>query len=59
MKTERPINDISEAVLGRVRRSKSRRRIPINGADIMPQYPAGIKALLDFLKKNLQAAGRY
>lgn len=28
---------------------------PIDVADIMPQYPGGIKALLDFLKKNLHA----
>ena len=28
---------------------------PIEVADIMPQYPGGIKALLDFLKKNLHA----
>lgn len=28
---------------------------PLNVADITPQYPGGIKALLDFLKKNLHA----
>ena len=28
---------------------------PIEVADIMPQYPGGIKASLDFLKKNLHA----
>ncbi|WP_202552173.1 energy transducer TonB [Ginsengibacter hankyongi] len=28
---------------------------PVDVADIMPQYPGGVKALLDFLKKNLHA----
>jgi periplasmic protein TonB len=28
---------------------------PINNPEIMPQYPGGIKALLEFLKKNLHA----
>jgi protein TonB len=28
---------------------------PVDVADIMPQYPGGIKALLDFLKKNLHS----
>jgi periplasmic protein TonB len=28
---------------------------PLNIAEIMPQYPGGTKALLDFLKKNLRA----
>lgn len=28
---------------------------PVAVADIMPQYPGGIKALLDFLKKNIHA----
>jgi len=30
---------------------------PVDVADIMPQYPGGTKALLDFLKKNLHAPG--
>ena len=30
---------------------------PVNIAEIMPQYPGGIKALLDFLKKNLRSPG--
>ena len=30
---------------------------PVEVADIMPQYPGGVKALLDFLKKNLHAPG--
>ena len=28
---------------------------PVDVAEIMPQYPGGIRALLDFLKKNLRA----
>ena len=28
---------------------------PVDVADIMPQYAGGIKALLDFLKKNLHS----
>ena len=35
--------------------TKVNKRGPVDVADIMPQYPGGIKALLDFLKKNLHA----
>lgn len=35
--------------------TKINKRSPVDVADIMPQYPGGIKALLDFLKKNLHA----
>ena len=38
-----------------VAESKINEREPVYVAEIMPQYPGGIKALLDFLKKNLRS----
>ena len=35
--------------------AKINKEEPADVADIMPQYPGGVKALLDFLKKNLHA----
>ncbi|HEY5407893.1 MAG TPA: hypothetical protein VIJ92_12435 [Ginsengibacter sp.] len=35
--------------------SKINKPGPVNIAEIMPQYPGGLKALVDFLKKNLHA----
>jgi periplasmic protein TonB len=35
--------------------TKTNKPEPMDIADIMPQYPGGIKALLEFLKKNLHA----
>jgi len=37
--------------------SKSNKHSPVDIAEIMPQYPGGIRALLDFLKKNLRSPG--
>ncbi|MDQ6764273.1 MAG: energy transducer TonB [Bacteroidota bacterium] len=34
---------------------KINRSVPVENADIMPQYPGGIKALLAFLKNNIHA----
>ncbi|MEO8109541.1 MAG: energy transducer TonB [Ginsengibacter sp.] len=34
---------------------KKDRSVPVETADIMPQYPGGIKALLAFLKNNIHA----
>ncbi len=34
---------------------KKDRSIPLENADVMPQYPGGINALLAFLKKNIKA----
>ncbi len=39
----------------RLTESKITKRGPVDVAEIMPQYPGGIKALLDFLKKNLHS----
>ncbi len=34
---------------------KTNKRTPVDVAEIMPQYPGGINALLDFLRKNLRS----
>ena len=39
----------------RVPAAKINKPGPVDVTDIMPQYPGGIKALLDFLKKNLHS----
>jgi protein TonB len=35
--------------------SKPDKKVVLDGADVMPQYPGGIKALLEFLKKNIHS----
>lgn len=38
-----------------VRPVKKDRSVPLENAEVMPQYPGGISALLAFLKKNIKA----
>jgi protein TonB len=44
-------------VTGETKLKEPGNSIPVKAAEIMPQYPGGIQALLTFLKKNIQSPG--